>query len=368
MNKNTLAAAVAGALAATALSGGIAWATIPDDGGVIHGCYTKLGGVLRVIDTAKNQKCLANLEVPITWNEQGPKGDPGATGADGAPGRDGTNGSNGTNGLDGVSVMTAEEPAGSNCAQGGSRFTAANGVSYACNGARGPAGPSGGAGSLDALSGASCNDGGGALEITYASTGQVTLWCGTRYTLTVTTDSVSGGAGTVTSSPAGINCPGTCTASFRDGTNVTLTAAPSSSAAFSGWGGDCSGTTRTADCVLTMSDSKNATAGFAVGSTLTLNMSRVADCRLNPVTGGMSCSPNSVVTSSPPGLTCGPFIGPLPFIQDVQVCAATFPMGTTVTLNSSAPPVAWSAACVLATGNACTLTLDTASKQAGVSY
>jgi hypothetical protein len=33
------------------VAGGIAYATIPDAGGVIHGCYQKNQGTLRVIDT-----------------------------------------------------------------------------------------------------------------------------------------------------------------------------------------------------------------------------------------------------------------------------------------------------------------------------
>ena len=38
--------------------GGIAYATIPDAGGVIHGCYQKTHqGTLRVIDTGKAQTC-----------------------------------------------------------------------------------------------------------------------------------------------------------------------------------------------------------------------------------------------------------------------------------------------------------------------
>jgi len=45
-----------------------------------------------------------------------------------------------------------------------------------------------------------------------------------KATLTI---SLSGsGSGAVTSSPKGINCPSTCKATFKQGTKVTLTAAP----------------------------------------------------------------------------------------------------------------------------------------------
>lgn len=45
------------------------------------------------------------------------------------------------------------------------------------------------------------------------------------------------GTGTVTSNPAGITCPGTCSASFTSGTAVNLTAAANSGSRFGGWSG-----------------------------------------------------------------------------------------------------------------------------------
>jgi hypothetical protein len=75
-----LLAAICGS-AATLLVGGITWAAIPGDGGVINACYGKVGGVVRVIDTAKREKCLTAIEVPLSWNQQGQKGDPGTPGA-----------------------------------------------------------------------------------------------------------------------------------------------------------------------------------------------------------------------------------------------------------------------------------------------
>ena len=50
------------------------------------------------------------------------------------------------------------------------------------------------------------------------------------------------GSGTVTSSPAGINCGSTCSATYNSGTSVTLTAAAASGSTFGGWSGACSGT------------------------------------------------------------------------------------------------------------------------------
>jgi phospholipase C len=76
------------------------------------------------------------------------------------------------------------------------------------------------------------------------------------------------GTGTVTSSPAGINCPQTCTAPFTSGTQVTLTATPGTTFTFTGWSGDCSGTTST--CMVTVTVNSTVTANFA-GSTQSIN-------------------------------------------------------------------------------------------------
>jgi hypothetical protein len=80
---------------------------------------------------------------------------------------------------------------------------------------------------------------------------------GTGYTLSVYKSGT--GSGTVTSSPSGINCGDTCLATFSPGTQVTLTATPSSGSTFAGWSGDCSGT---GSCTLTMNSNKTVVANF----------------------------------------------------------------------------------------------------------
>jgi len=67
------------------------------------------------------------------------------------------------------------------------------------------------------------------------------------------------GSGTVTSSPAGINCLPSCIQDFPLGTEVTLSATPASGRVFSGWSGDCTGT---GDCVVTMSAAREVRATF----------------------------------------------------------------------------------------------------------
>jgi hypothetical protein len=69
----------AGVLVAVAGSTGFAVASIPDSNGVIHACYVKGVGVLRVIDTDAGQHC-ASFEFPVNWNQTGPQGPAGPTG------------------------------------------------------------------------------------------------------------------------------------------------------------------------------------------------------------------------------------------------------------------------------------------------
>ena len=73
-----------GVVTALALAGGVAWAQIPDSGGVVHGCYMKSGGSLRVID-ASVTNC-KNTETSLNWSQAGPPGAQGPVGAQGPAG------------------------------------------------------------------------------------------------------------------------------------------------------------------------------------------------------------------------------------------------------------------------------------------
>ncbi len=78
------------------------------------------------------------------------------------------------------------------------------------------------------------------------------------HTLAVTR--TGNGAGTVTSSPAGLSCGATCSYAFPfDETTITLTAAPSAASVFSGWSGPCTGT---AACTMQMSADSSVNAIF----------------------------------------------------------------------------------------------------------
>jgi hypothetical protein len=85
-------------------AGGVALATIPDGSGVIHGCYAKSGGALRVIDAGVTN--CAKTETSLNWNAQGPQGPVGPAGPAGPAGPQGPTGPQGPAGPQGPSGMS----------------------------------------------------------------------------------------------------------------------------------------------------------------------------------------------------------------------------------------------------------------------
>ena len=147
---------------------------------------------------------------------------------------------------------------------------------------------------------------------------------------TLTVAKSGSGSGSVTSSPNGVDCGATCSASFAAGP-VTLTATPSPGSSFLGWSGDCSGT---GSCTLSLNADQTATARFESDKRLTL-------AKAGTGTGS--------VGSSPAGISCG------------SGCASSFAYGTTVTLTAS--PAAGSAFAGWSGGGcsgagSCTLTMS----------
>jgi hypothetical protein len=151
-------------------------------------------------------------------------------------------------------------------------------------------------------------------------------------TLTVT----KAGSGTVTSSPPGIDCGATCSASYESGTVVTLTATPDASSTFTGWSGGCSGTD---PCTVTLSGDTVVTATF--------------DSQTFALTVTKKGFGSGTVTSSPAGIDCAAS----------SSCSASYSSGTTVTLTAT--PVTGShftgwKGCDAASGTTCTVTLSAA--------
>jgi len=139
------------------------------------------------------------------------------------------------------------------------------------------------------------------------------------------------GSGSVTSSPAGIDCPGDCSEDYAEGTLVTLSQAADPGFTFDGWAGDCTGS---GACQLTMDQARSVTATFTQ--------------IVYPLT--IQISGSGSVTSSPGGIACP------------GDCSEDYAEGTLVTISQAADPGftfdGWAGDCT-GTG-ACQVTMDQA--------
>lgn len=90
------------------------------------------------------------------------------------------------------------------------------------------------------------------------------------------------GGGTVTSSPAGISCGGSCSASFVSNTVVNLTATPDANSSFTGWSGAATGTA--SPVAVTVNGNKSVSAAF----------------NAKPVVSGAQVLPGAVAYSDEP--------------------------------------------------------------------
>lgn len=80
--------------------------------------------------------------------------------------------------------------------------------------------------------------------------------------VTLTVSKAGSGTGTVTSDPTGLDCGGTCTASYNSGTALALVVTPAAGSVFSGWSGaGCSAAS------ITLTSSKTCTATFQPAGT-----------------------------------------------------------------------------------------------------
>ncbi len=155
---------------------------------------------------------------------------------------------------------------------------------------------------------------------------------GTFYNLTISLPGT--GSGSVTSTPVGISCGSDCSESYASGNIVTLTAVANSNSTFTGWGGDCSGSSST--CNINVAATKNVTATFSLTPTYTLTLSKVGK-------GGE-------VVSSPSGINCG------------STCSSTFNKDQTVTLSTTAASnsqlIGWDGCDSVSEANDCLVSMD----------
>ncbi len=214
------------------------------------------------------------------------------------------------------------------------------------------------------------------------------------------------GNGTITSTPAGISCGASCSAMYKNNSTVSLSATPDACSTFTGWSGDCAGTTTPVNIV--MNGAKTCSANFTInaftitasagangtispsgintvncGGSQTFTISpaagyHIADVLVDGSSVGAATSyafsnitanhtisatfintytlmvakagtGSGTVTSSPSGINCG------------TGCAATYTDGTTVSLTASAGTdsifAGWSGGGCSGTGS-CTATID----------
>jgi len=123
----------------------------------------------------------------------------------------------------------------------------------------------------------------------------------------LTIDKTGNGGGTVTGTPAGIDCGSTCTAFFPENTVVDLSAVPDANSLFTGWSEDCSGTDP--DTMINVMTTSLCEAMFTL---IQFNVN------IN-ITGSGSGS----VTTSPTGIDCP------------STCSAMFDVGDDITLNTN---------------------------------
>src|SRR6185312_10316388 len=118
------------------------------------------------------------------------------------------------------------------------------------------------------------------------------------------------GSGTVTSTPAGINCGTECEASFDHGTSVTLKGTPAAGSEAAVWTG-CDSINGSNECLVTITAAKAVTASFTQAATPKFTL------KVNKEGGA------GTVTSTPAGINCG------------TECEASYDQGTAVTLKAT---------------------------------
>ncbi|MGE3334869.1 MAG: hypothetical protein AB7I36_14580 [Rhodospirillaceae bacterium] len=150
--------------------------------------------------------------------------------------------------------------------------------------------------------GGACTNTTGVCEIPMTSNKTVTA---TFAASTLTVQKIGNGSGTVTSSPAAIDCGNTCSAAFT-ATTLSLTAIPASGSTFLGWGG-CTSTSGNGGTVCNVTYESDRTVSATFGTNV-VEVQKIG---------------SGTVTSSPAGISCG------------GTCAGSYAMGAVVSLTAT---------------------------------
>ena len=222
----------------------------------------------------------------------GKGGKPGTAGSVGAAGAAGTGGSfgsfpgaSGNNGAGGAGGHTGAAGAPEGGGGGGGGVFGGGGGGAGASGQNALNQPTNGGGGGGAGGSSLAPSGGNVQTAAPGAVPEIVLtWTApggsdptTPHTLTVIKS--GSGSGTVSSSPAGIDCGATCAATFAGATSVTLTPTPASGSTFAGWsGGGCSGT---ASCQVTMGSDQTVAAAFTANAPGTPPNTKISKAKVN---------------------------------------------------------------------------------------
>jgi len=155
--------------------------------------------------------------------------------------------------------------------------------------------------------------------------------------VTLTVDKGGNGAGTVTSTPGGIDCGAVCRASYAEGAAVTLTAVAAEGSSFAGWQGECA-TENSTTCTLNVTADQTLTALFTLK-----NDEQPQPSETFSITVDRGGDGAGTVTSTPAGIDCG------------ATCQTSFEEGTAVTLTATSASgssfTGWQGACLADTSH-----------------
>ncbi len=119
------------------------------------------------------------------------------------------------------------------------------------------------------------------------------------------------GSGQVTTSPTGISCPSSCSASFATSTLVTLTATATQGSFFAGWsGGGCSGIET---CSIPLIGDTAVTANFVTKASTSIALAAAVLPGSRSVQAGLSATVFGTIINAGPGTATNCYVAPTSF-------------------------------------------------------